>query len=80
MTAMEDNTASSSARTCSLGESDWHSVIIPPTGPWVFPASFSLFSILRNLNLDNCSMSSFDAPSCFLYPHRERERERERER
>jgi hypothetical protein len=59
------HTASSSERTCSMGESVPHSVIIPPKGPCTSPASFSLLAILRNLNFDNCSMSSFVAPSCF---------------
>ena len=62
----EHHTASSSERTCSMGESVSHSIIIPPAAPCVFPASFSLVSVLWNLNFDNCSMSSFDAPSCFF--------------
>lgn len=58
-------TASSGARTRSMGESVPHSVITPPEGPWISPIGFSISSTLLNLYFNSSSMSSLVAPSCF---------------
>lgn len=62
---IELGTASSPERTCSIGESVPHSVIIPPKHPCSSPESLSISPSLRNLNFASWSMSSLDAPSCF---------------
>lgn len=57
-------TASSRGKTCSVGVSVSHSVIIPPKDSWISPLTFSKSPILRNLYFGNLSTSSFVAPSC----------------
>lgn len=60
-------TASSWERTCSVGVSVSHSVIIPPKDSWISPLTFPKSDILRNLYFGKWSISSLVAPSCSQY-------------